>query len=209
MARGASDRKRHAGDYAEIMDKKPKNQYGDGREALLRATVDIVATRGLRGLTFRAVGNAAGVNNALIAHHFGNREGLLIATLQWTTEVAIVESELPSATERFSSFEQALQLTADQFRDFLAFQYEMIIEASRNDRFREPVAELYRAFFTALMPDSASSSDALTRAQFATFDGLILQMISGAISAEQFRESVHAASSWLQHSGTDPNFIKG
>lgn len=186
-----------AGDYAGFMAKKPNSQYGEGREALLRATVDVVAEKGLRGMTFRAVADAAGVNNALIAHHFKNRQGLLKATLEWTTNVAISESELAKAKDQYATFEAALGLTAVARRKVLAFQYEMIVEASRNTEVRQPVIDLYRAYFSALMPERSSSTNPLTRAKFATLDGLVLQMVSGAITHEEFYESVHAAADWL------------
>ena len=51
--------------------------YGGGRDLLVESTVQVVAERGLRGLTFRAVAERAGVNNSLVAHHFGTREALL------------------------------------------------------------------------------------------------------------------------------------
>lgn len=63
------------------MSTEQQGVYGQGREALIRAAVEVAAVRGLRGMTFRAVAEAAGVNNALIAHHFRNREGLLLAAL--------------------------------------------------------------------------------------------------------------------------------
>ena len=46
--------------------------YDEGREALLQAAVRVVADKGLRGLTFRAVAEEAGVNNTLVVHHFGS-----------------------------------------------------------------------------------------------------------------------------------------
>lgn len=189
--------------YAGAMSKRSANRYGDGREALLRATVAVVADKGLRGMTFRAVADEAGVNNALIAHHFGNREGLLSAALEWSTEFSIEATELPRATERFSIFEKSLSLTATTHRKLLTFQYEMIIEASRNERFREPVMKLYRSFFEAFMPKQAIKANALRRAKFATLDGLVLQMVAGAISQEEFYDSVHAAASWLSQSDAE------
>src|SRR3712207_5466329 len=66
---------------------RPK--HGQGREALLRATVHVVAREGLRGLTYRAVAEEAGVANTLVAHHFGTRDALLQAALEWAAELSI------------------------------------------------------------------------------------------------------------------------
>lgn len=157
----------------------------------MRAAIDVVADRGLRGLTFRAVGDAAGVNNALIAHHFGNREGLLVASLQWTVEQLIELTALTEAMTRPFTYRDALDRAANTDRKLIVFQYELILESSRNTRFRQPVADLYRAYFRSFAPD-APTDDALTRARFAACDGLVLQMVSGAITHEQFEASIDA-----------------
>lgn len=170
------------------------SQYGQGRESLIVATIDIVANRGLRGMTFRAVGEKAGVNNALIAHHFGNREGLLAASLKWTVDRAIASSALAEASEHPNFFRNALDLTSITERELLVFQYELILEASRNEKFREPVTALYQAYFRTLLPVETSNL-ALARARFAAFDGLVLQVISGAISHQEFEESIEAVTS--------------
>ena len=63
--------------------------YGTGREALMASTVHVVAQKGLRGLTFRSVAEHAGVNNTLVAHHFGTRDALIKAALEWSVEQSI------------------------------------------------------------------------------------------------------------------------
>ena len=68
--------------------------YGDGREALVSATVSVVADVGLRGMTLRAVADRAGVSNALIVHHFGSRQLLLVAALEWAVNTAIETTHL-------------------------------------------------------------------------------------------------------------------
>lgn len=165
--------------------------YGRGKDALIRAAVEIVAERGLRGMTFRAVAEAAGVNNALIAHHFGNREGLLSAAMNWTAEQMVEKSAFKNAASQPEAFQQAMDTIAVMDRNLLVFQYEIIIEASRNERYREPVRSLYQAYFRGLSPDEESIS-ALTRARFAALDGLVLQSIGGAITLEEFDESLQA-----------------
>lgn len=171
--------------------------YGDGRAALIAAAVETCAEKGLRGLTFRAVSERAGVNNALIAHHFSNREGLLIAALEWSVAESVNATGLPEAGAHPHQFEDAFLDSVRRTWNVLLFQYELILEASRNERLREPVTNLYRAYFRSLMPPGSVKSDALTRARFATLDGLVLQAVSGAITPEEFEESVRAASEWL------------
>src|SRR5438132_3593131 len=54
-----------------------KPRYGEGRQALLDAAVQVVGRSGLRGLTYRAVAAEAGVTQGLVAHHFGSRDRLI------------------------------------------------------------------------------------------------------------------------------------
>lgn len=155
------------------MSTEQQGVYGQGREALIRAAVEVAAVRGLRGMTFRAVAEAAGVNNALIAHHFRNREGLLLAALDWATENLIRTTSLSKSTTEPEAFQRAVEAVVDADRNVMVFQYELILEASRNERFRPKVVELYRAYTQGMMPESVEITP-LTRARFAAIDGLVL-----------------------------------
>ncbi len=53
------------------------------RDALLRAAFAVATRERLGGLTTRAVAAEAGVSNGLVFFHFGTREGLLVALLDW------------------------------------------------------------------------------------------------------------------------------
>lgn len=52
-----------------------------GRTAILQAARQLFASHGFRGTTLRAVAAEAGCDVALIAHHFGNKQGLFTAAL--------------------------------------------------------------------------------------------------------------------------------
>jgi AcrR family transcriptional regulator len=63
----------------------PRGPYAAGREAR-RAIVDaarsVFAERGFRAGSLRDVGERAGVSAANVVHHFGSKEGLLLAVLE-------------------------------------------------------------------------------------------------------------------------------
>jgi AcrR family transcriptional regulator len=61
----------------EALPSKRTVQYGGGREALLRASAEIIAEGGLRELTYRNVATRAGVVHGLVRHYFGSREALI------------------------------------------------------------------------------------------------------------------------------------
>ena len=51
--------------------------HGNLREALIRATLDLIAERGLSGFTFAEAARAAGVSSAAPYRHYRDRQGLI------------------------------------------------------------------------------------------------------------------------------------
>ncbi|KHK96690.1 hypothetical protein LK09_14055 [Microbacterium mangrovi] len=173
--------------------------YGEGRDLLIAATVEVVADKGLRGLTFRAIADRAGVNNSLIAHHFGTRESLLFAALEWAVEQSIAATELPELTSE-SAFTESLLGAISTRPELQAFQYEMILEARRNDTFREPVQRLYRRYHDVVVESLRAhgvegDADALARSTFAALDGIVLQAMAG-VDQDDLRSALRQV--WAQ-----------
>ena len=56
------------------------------REALIRAAVEIFGRDGFNATGTRALAEAAGVNQALIAYHFGGKAGLYLAAIEFIVE---------------------------------------------------------------------------------------------------------------------------
>lgn len=160
------------------------NKYGEGREALLAATVAVVAERGLHGLTFRAVAEVAGVNNTLISHHFGTKDSLLHEAVAWATARAIRLSDL-SATETIDGgFARALVELVASEPQLQMFQYEFVLEARRRPDLREEAVALYEGYIEALEHALARhghvNTKPLARAVFAALDGLVFQQLTVA-----------------------------
>lgn len=63
---------------------KPEGRYhhGDLRTALLRATETLIAEHGTGAVSLREVARIAGVSHGAPAHHFGNKDGLMLAFAQ-------------------------------------------------------------------------------------------------------------------------------
>lgn len=175
-------------------------KYGKGREALLRAAVDVVAQKGLRGLTYRAVAEAAGVNNSLVAHHFGTRDALIEAALLWSSEQSIGASRLREAAENGGTFTEALLELLLEDPGLQVFQYEMILEARRRPELAGPVAALYESYVGALSAGLEAFGvegdvHVVARSLFAALDGLVLQYLAG-VEREEIAaalEEVHQA----------------
>src|SRR3954449_7560826 len=52
------------------------------RERLLNAAIDHIAQRGISDLSLRELAQAIGSSHRMLIHHFGGREGLLVAIVQ-------------------------------------------------------------------------------------------------------------------------------
>ena len=164
--------------------RRDNGRYGTGKEALLRAVVTVVSERGLRGLTFRSVAECAGVNNSLVAHHFGTRDALIAAALDWAAQRSIGASDLRDAIVQGRSFTEALIDFLLQEPDLQVFQYEMILEARRRPELSDNVKALYDNYVSALaegLEAAGVTGDVrvMGRMLFAALDGLVLQYLAG------------------------------
>lgn len=65
------------------------------RVRILKAATLLFAARGYEGTSTRSIGAAAGANIAMIAYHFGDKEGLYTEVLR-TTHERLLALELPS-----------------------------------------------------------------------------------------------------------------
>lgn len=162
----------------------PPSKYGTGKEALIRAAVSVVAAKGLRGLTYRSVAECAGVNNTLVAHHFGSREALISAALDWAAEQSITSSKLRVAAELGDSFTDSLLELLLTEPELQVFQYEMILEARRRPELAGAVSELYENYVNTLADALRASGlernvQVVARTLFASLDGLVLQFLAG------------------------------
>ncbi|MEV2275302.1 TetR family transcriptional regulator [Nocardiopsis sp. NPDC049922] len=157
--------------------------YGEGRAALLRAAVRVVARRGLRHLTYRAVAEEAGVTHGLVVHHFGSRDALIEEALAYAVRTSVSTSLLESGSGRVEDFAAGLSELVEADPDLQAFQYELLLEARRRPELREQVRALYDDYRAAterelsrILP--ADAGPGLTRLVFSALDGLVLYQLT-------------------------------
>lgn len=167
---------------AQARPKATTPSYGEGREALLRATVKVVARGGLRALTYRAVAEEAGVAHALVRFHFGSRDALIVAATEYSLPEAIRVGGLESTSTDVDDYASGLHGVIVDEADLTAFQYEVILEARRRPELRPVVRELYDAFWTTATEDlrhrGVAADEAMGRLVFAALDGLVFQSVS-------------------------------
>jgi len=156
--------------------------YGDGRDALLSAVIDVVGEKGLRGVTYRAVASRAGVNHTLVTHHFGSIEGLLAATMEWAIQRSIEETGLEKIADFDENFADSLLETVSREPELQLFQFEMLLESRRNPEVRALVERLYANYMStvedALRQRGLNVDNGAALAIFAALDGLMLQFLT-------------------------------
>lgn len=159
----------------------PRPGYGEGRQALIDAAIRIVATSGLRGLTYRAVAAEAGVTQGLVAHHFGTRADLIQATLEHTASQSIERSELKPASGRLDDLARDLSKRIRDEAEVEAFQFELALESRRNAALAPAAQGIYRRYIEATADALESvgvvASPDLARVVFAALDGLAFQQL--------------------------------
>ena len=160
-------------------------RYGEGRRALLAAAVRVVASRGLRNLTYRAVSREAGVAHGLVAHHFGSRDALLEAALQFSLDNSVASISLRPATGDLDALFGGLVAMVEEIPDDQAFQFELILESRRRPELHPHVQAVYATYRAALREELECAGivcdEALVHLVFAAVDGLVFQHISDVL----------------------------
>jgi AcrR family transcriptional regulator len=158
--------------------------YSEGRDALLDATVRVVAEHGLRGLTYRRVAEAARTTHGLVSYHFGSRDALILEAAERANAESLEGTSLDAPPQRAEDFARELPERAARLADDHAFQFELAIEARRRPDLRDGVRERYdgyvasaREALRALDIDLGDEEEAASRLLFAAIDGLMLQQL--------------------------------
>lgn len=87
----------------------PRHVNHDNRRAeILQATLAVLAEKGPRGVTFRAVAARMGGSSTLVTHYFASRQALLdalaAAVADWPAELAELEQGVEDPGERLRLF---------------------------------------------------------------------------------------------------------
>jgi DNA-binding transcriptional regulator YbjK len=150
------------------------------RTALVDAAIEVLASDGARGLTFRSVDVAAGVPNGTTSNYFANRDDLLLqAGLRVHDRLGADPAHLdqPPSTEFLTSLIQLLQerLTNDR-TGYLAL-LELRLEATRRPALQEALAQRVR--------ENLDENVRLHREHGLPGDPLILYLTVGGYMLEQ------------------------
>ncbi len=155
----------------------------------------LLAERGMRGLTHRAVDEAAGLPQGSTSNVARTRQALLelaVRRLADREERVLALQELPDPREGADALLDALALTAHRAlthnRELTLARYELALEATRRPELRahfDAAGARFRAHLTALVTALGSPSPdrhALTLIAWA--DGLLFSCVAGSYHAE-------------------------
>jgi len=162
--------------------RRQRPRYGEGRTALLGAAVRVVAEQGLRKLTYRAVAREAGVTHALVAHHFGTRDALLEAALEFSLSNSVTSISTRPGSGDIDAILAGLSTMVENNPDDQAFQYELILESRRFPELRPHVEAIYQAYIDAMQYElecaGLDPDPALSHLVYAAADGLVFHQIT-------------------------------
>jgi DNA-binding transcriptional regulator YbjK len=156
----------------------------DRRDAIADAAIHLVATRGLRGLTHRAVDTQAGLPPGSTSYYLRTRKALLDACVRrMLARDLTAQPSSPNAGLEELLVGMVLDLVRDRTDDLVA-RYELSLEASRQPELREAIIQGGRQLRDGLtgllealgVPDAEEATWPVA----AMLDGLMYDRVAGA-----------------------------
>ncbi|MEV0237861.1 TetR family transcriptional regulator [Nonomuraea sp. NPDC050786] len=163
------------------------------RTLLLDTAITVIAEQGLRGLTHRAVQEAAGLKNGSVTYHFKSWDLLVLAVIDRMIEIdaqraAPATHELlrvmaaPDAQPDYDHLAALLAAWWTESRQLLLARFELELAGARDPRIREAMARCGAEFrrLAELITLSAGSADAAFDAEvlIRLIDGLMLDFVT-------------------------------
>jgi DNA-binding transcriptional regulator YbjK len=163
----------------------------DRRERLADAAITTLARKGMRGLTHRAVDQAAGVPEGSTSYYFRTRQALLQAAVERLAELDTAEfAAVPAPPDDLdiAGLADAVAGVVEHWltagRDRMLARYELALEANRRPELREvydTVGAHYRTLAAAILGAAgAAEPDRKAPLLVACLDGLIFDRLAGA-----------------------------
>lgn len=150
----------------------------DGRRALLAdAAIEVLADKGARGLTHRAVDERAGLSQGSTSYYFRTREALLKAALDRLAERTQADLAVSGDGDMAADLHAVLTRWLGGERSRHLARYELTLESARRPELREVLVGQHLGFVAALtaMLDRAGVPEAQRRA------ALLVEWIDGVL----------------------------
>jgi DNA-binding transcriptional regulator YbjK len=175
-----------------------------GRERpVLEAALRIIGRSGIDAVTHRAVAAEAGVSVGAVTHHFGTRDGLVVAALQYAVlrEVGRLRALAVDLQCKVFNAEQWVDSLVDWYANDLATDaethiacYEAFLAAARSARHRPLVAEWFETWRQsaelALQAAGSSAPRSDSEIFVSALIGILLQQL--AVPRRRFKPETKA-----------------
>jgi TetR/AcrR family transcriptional regulator, fatty acid metabolism regulator protein len=114
---------------------------------IIRSAYRTIARRGSHRTSLEVIADDAGVSKALILYHFGNKDALLLAAMQWAlqrTQARIYDSvdRSKDARSQIAAVLDAIFVDAEANREFSLFYLDLVEHAARVPSFGSLTAML-------------------------------------------------------------------
>lgn len=158
------------------------------KQALRTAALEIVGESGLVGLTLAAVGLRAGYSRGLVQYHYGSKDALISAMIEWAvrggrkTQQVYATKGLTSLLTGIDEYNKARKANPMAIRGYWVLTAEM--SYSSNPHFKEQVKrylhDLRQRFIALIVEENIARDQAEPIATFmlASFRGLVQQWVT-------------------------------
>ncbi len=180
----------------------------DRRTHMLDTAIAVIASEGLRGLTHRAVQDAAGLPHGSVTYYFKTRDQLVLAVVDRIVDIdrdrarPVIREALRNLTAQaepdYSSLASLLRAWWTDSRQLLLARYELDLAGSRDLSIREAMRRCGAEFrdLAELVALKAGSSDPAFDAQVITslVDGLMFDFVTRkTLSDDHLHEGIRRA----------------
>lgn len=126
------------------------------RQQLLEAAFAVATRDGLDGLTIRAVAAEAGLSHGLVLFHFGSKEGLMHALLNWVLETTMVRpgedlASVPPAQQLLTAIDRETAALADR-QAHTNLLFEFWVRGVTDEMIRGRIQTAITAYRAELVP---------------------------------------------------------
>jgi len=163
------------------------------RERILQAAREVIARKGKRGATTREIADVAGVNEATIFRHFGNKEALIVAVakhscpdVQMRDFIATLHGGLEEDLSAIAvEFNAHIESRIDMIRwSLVEGEYENSLFAQETWRPQTAIRSVVRDFFARFVESGEIAGDPSELATM--FMGMIFMRV---LAREKFTDS--------------------
>jgi DNA-binding transcriptional regulator YbjK len=132
--------------------REPKQERGESsRNSLLVAALELVAERGISGLTHRAVAQRANVSYGMVGYFYDSLDDLMIDAVRRNYAARVADYQAMGsalADAEFSAADMAggaAEVLTSSTLPMLLAHFEVYLHAARDQRFRDELKPIFRA----------------------------------------------------------------